>query len=235
MAKVTKVKKSPSQEAVKQHFSVKQIKPLTDNQQKTFDLYNEDKNIVLAGSAGTGKSFLALYLALNEVLKPNSCYKKIIIIRSAVPSREIGFVPGTLEEKSKIYQDPYVSIVNELIGRGDAWTFLFNKGIIEFSTTSFLRGVTFNDAIIVFDEFQSATFHELNTVMTRIGDNSRFILCGDFSQNDLNGKKEQSGFVNLMEILSQIKNIGIVNFTVLDVVRSGFVRSYLIAKDRLGI
>lgn len=233
---VAKAKKnSPADEAGKQHFQLKSIKPLTENQARTFEAYNEEKNLILSGSAGTGKSFLALHLGLKEILSAGSYYKRIVIIRSAVPSRDLGFVPGTLEEKSKIYQEPYINIVNELVGRGDAWQFLLNKEIIEFQTTSFLRGLTFNDCIIIFDEFQSATFHEIDSVLTRIGENCRFILCGDHAQNDLNIKREKSGFVDAVNILVSIDGVEQINFTIDDVVRSGFVKKYLTQKDKMGL
>ena len=230
-----KAKKTPAEEVGKQHYQLRQVKPLTDNQTKTFEAYDAGKNLVLSGSAGSGKSFLALYLALKDVLAFGSYYKKIIIIRSAVPSRDLGFVPGTLEEKSKIYQEPYMNIVNELVGRGDAWHFLFNKSIIEFQTTSFLRGLTFNDCIIIFDEFQSATFAEINTVLTRVGENCRFILCGDLAQNDLNEKKEKSGYNDALRILENIDDMATIKFTLEDVVRSGWVREYLKQKELLGL
>lgn len=229
-------KRTAAEEAQKQHFSIRNIEPLTENQSKVFDAYEEGKNIVLSGSAGSGKSFLAMYLALKELIKNSSShYKKLIIIRSAVPSRDLGFVPGTLEEKSKIYQDPYMNIANELIGRGDAWHFLVNKEIIEFQTTSFLRGLTFNNCIIIFDEFQSATFHEIDTVLTRIGENCRFLLCGDFNQNDLSIKREKSGFQDAVSILKNIDDVEEVRFTIDDVVRSGFVREYLKEKEKQGL
>jgi phosphate starvation-inducible protein PhoH len=152
-----------------------------------------------------------------------------------VPSRDLGFVPGTLEEKSKIYQEPYMNIVNELIGRGDAWHVLLNKNIVEFQTTSFLRGLTFTDCIIIFDEFQSATFHEIDTVLTRIGENCRFFLCGDYNQNDLNNKKEKSGFQDAMRILQRVGDVSQINFTIEDIVRSGFVKKYLMEKEKLGL
>lgn len=226
-------KKSAAAEAKSQHFALRDIKPLTENQRKTFEEYEEDYNLVLSGAAGTGKSFLALYLSLKEILKPNSYYGKVIIIRSAVPTRELGFVPGTLEEKSKIYQEPYVNIVNELIGRGDAWQFLFNKEIIQFQTTSFLRGLTFNDSIIIFDEFQSASFHEIDSVLTRVGQNCRFLLCGDYAQNDLNNKKERSGFEDIMKVLDNINSVKHIQFGLEDIVRSGFVKEYLTEKQKL--
>lgn len=229
-------RRTAAEEAQKQHFSIKSIQPLTENQEKAFDSYYDGKNLVLSGSAGSGKSFLAMYLALRDIIKGNdSNYKNLIIIRSAVPSRDLGFVPGTLEEKSKVYQDPYKNIANELIGRGDAWHFLLNKEIIEFQTTSFLRGLTFTDCIIIFDEFQSATFHEIDTVLTRIGENCRFILCGDFNQNDLSIKREKSGFQEAMRILENIDDVAEIRFTIEDVVRSGFVKKYLIEKEKQGL
>jgi len=228
-------KRTASAEAKSQHFTLKKIKPLTENQEKAFLAYDEGNNLVLSGSAGSGKSFLAMYLGLSELLDESSYYNRIIIIRSAVPSRDLGFVPGTLEEKAKIYQEPYMNIVNELIGRGDAWHFLVNKEIIEFQTTSFLRGLTFRNCIIVFDEFQSATFHEIDTVLTRVGENCRFILCGDYNQNDLNSKKEKSGLHDAVRILENIKNVGHIKFCTDDIVRSGFVKEYITQKEKLGL
>ena len=228
-------KKTASAEAKSQHFSIKKIQPLTENQEKTFEAYEAGNHLVLSGSAGSGKSFLAMYLGLKELLEEGSHYNKIIIIRSAVPTRDLGFVPGTLEEKAKIYQEPYMNIVNELIGRGDAWYFLLNKEIIEFQTTSFLRGLTFRNCIIVFDEFQSATFHEIDTVLTRIGENCRFILCGDLNQNDLNNRKEKSGLQDVMMILNKVSKTSHINFGLNDIVRSGFVKEYLIEKQKLGL
>lgn len=228
-------KKSAAEEVQKQHYALRGIKPLTDNQELTFKEFDKGNHLVLSGSAGSGKSFLAMYLALKELLIEKSYYNRIIIIRSAVPSRDLGFVPGTLEEKSKIYQEPYKNIVNELIGRGDAWHFFMNKEIIEFETTSFLRGLTFSDCIIIFDEFQSATFHEIDTVLTRIGENCRFILCGDYNQNDLSIKREKTGFIDAMKILEQIPDVSKIQFTIDDVVRSGFVKQYLVQKELLGL
>lgn len=229
-------KRTAVEEAQKQHLSIRNIQPLTDNQAKAFDEYNKGKHLVLSGSAGSGKSFLAMYLGLRDLIKNGSSgYKKLIIIRSAVPTRDLGFVPGTLEEKSKVYQDPYKNIVNELTGRGDSWHFLLNKEIIEFQTTSFLRGLTFTDCVIIFDEFQSATFHEIDTVLTRIGENCRFILCGDFNQNDLSIKREKSGFDVALKILQKLDDVEEVRFTFEDVVRSGFVKDYLIEKEKQGL
>ena len=233
--KPKKVPKTAAEEVSKQHFTLSEVRPLTDNQEKTFDEWHDGNHLVLSGSAGSGKSFLALYLALKELMADRSDYKKIIIIRSAVPSRDIGFVPGTLEEKSKIYQEPYKNIVNELIGRGDSWYFMAEKKIIDFQTTSFLRGLTFSDCIIVFDEFQSATFHEIDSVLTRVGENCRFILCGDHAQNDLSIKREKTGFMEIMSILNNMDNVSHIKFTTSDVFLSGFVKEYLIEKEKQGL
>ena len=228
-------KKTASAEAKSQHFSLRTIKPLTENQERSFEAYEAGNHLVLSGSAGSGKSFLAMYMGLKDLLADGSHYNKIVIIRSAVPSRDIGFVPGTLEEKAKIYQEPYMNIVNELIGRGDSWHFLLHKEIIEFQTTSFLRGLTFRDCIIVFDEFQSATFHEIDTVLTRIGENCRFILCGDYNQNDLNNKKEKTGFGDAINILEKIDDVVHIKFGIEDIVRSGFVKEYITHKEKMGL
>ena len=188
--------RTPKDEIEKQHFSLTKVHPLTKNQERTFEEYNKGQHLILSGSAGTGKTFIGMYLAFTELVKEKSCYNKIIIIRSAVPSRDLGFVPGTLEEKAKIYTEPYIQIVNELFGRGDSWHILKNnKEIIEFQTTSFLRGLTFSNCIILLGEFQSATFHEIDSVLTRVGENCKFILCGDYKQNDLEIRREKMDFM----------------------------------------
>ena len=228
-------KKSAAATAQQQHFSLKEIKPLTVNQEKTFSEYKKGNHLVLSGTAGSGKSFLALYLALNQVLTIGSEYEQLIIIRSAVPTRDLGFVPGSLEEKAKIYEAPYQNITNELFSRGDAYDLLRNKNIIDFGTTSFLRGLTFSHCIIIFDEFQSATFHEIDSLLTRVGNNCKFILCGDCKQNDLNMKKEKSGFGDAMKILERLYDVSHIEFGIDDVVRSGFVKSYIIQKEKLSL
>ena len=228
-------KKSAAATAQQQHFSLKEIKPLTVNQEKTFSEYKKGNHLVLSGTAGSGKSFLALYLALNQVLTIGSEYEQLIIIRSAVPTRDLGFVPGSLEEKAKIYEAPYQNITNELFSRGDAYDLLRNKNIIDFGTTSFLRGLTFSNCIIIFDEFQSATFHEIDSLLTRVGNNCKFILCGDCKQNDLNMKKEKSGFGDVMKILERLDDVSHIEFGIDDVVRSGFVKSYIIQKEKLSL
>lgn len=214
------------------NLTLKDIKPLTFNQRKTFEYFNEGKNLLLHGYSGTGKTFLALYLALREVMSSNQ-YKKIVIVRSAVQSRDVGFMPGNYKEKIKQFEDPYIQICKELFGRGDAYTILSNKGIVEFTTTSFLRGITFNDCIVIIDECQNNNFGELNTIITRMGDNSKVIISGDYRQNDLTKKYDESGLPDFMKIINKMKSFSRVEFEINDIVRSGTVREYIIAKEQL--
>lgn len=198
-----------------------EIDPLTHNQCLAFD---SDKNLVLCGSAGTGKTFISLYLAFDDILK--DYYNGVTLIRSAVPTRDIGFLPGSEKEKSKIYEVPYYNICNELFGRGDAYEILKNKGIIEFMTTSYLRGLTLNDSVIIVDETQNMSFHELDSIITRVGKNCRIIFCGDFMQSDL----KQNGLSDFVEILKSMECFDFIEFGVNDIVRSDFVKDYLIQK-----
>ena len=214
---------------------IKTIQPLTDTQQKLFDTFKLDTNIVLDGFAGCGKTFVTLYLALREVLL-NRRYKKVVIIRSIVPSRDIGFLPGSLEEKIAVYEAPYISIFAELLAREipDVYKKLQEQQLIEFMPTSFLRGTTINDAIIVVDEAQNLNFAEADTVITRVGANSKLVLCGDYNQSDLD-KKDKDGYKKILSILKSMYNVTTITFTEEDIVRSEFVKSYIIAKNRLGI
>src|SRR5210317_2215088 len=170
------------------------IKPITMAQHNVRTSWEDGQNIIMHGVAGTGKSFLALMLALREVMQENSHYKCVNIIRSVVPSREIGFLPGTAGEKLAAYEEPYVTICKKLFGRSDAYTLLKLKNVIEFTSTSFLRGDTFDDMIIIVDEYQNMNDSEINTIITRVGENSRVIFCGDHRQTDLHGKYDRSGY-----------------------------------------
>lgn len=216
------------------HFELRSIKPLTVNQQNTFDAYRQGYNLMLHGSPGTGKTFCALYLALQDLLQKNT-YDKIILIRSVVPSRDIGFLPGSMKEKIAVYEEPYREICDSLFGRGDGYDILKMKKIIHFTSTSFLRGMTFNNSIVVVDEAQNLEQHEINTVMTRIGDNSRMIVCGDFKQTDLVKRYDKQGITQLMAITKEIQSFTHIEFGPEDIIRSGLVKEYILAKEKLGI
>jgi phosphate starvation-inducible PhoH-like protein len=221
-------------ENVGSHFDLKQIVPLTRNQQNTFKAFYDGKHLLLHGVAGTGKTFVSLFLALEEILNQRN-YSKVIIIRSVVPSRDIGFLPGNAKEKSRIYEEPYKEICDTLFNRGDGYECLKSKNLIEFTTTSFLRGLTFNDAIVIVDETQNMTIQELDTVMTRVGENCRIIFCGDYMQSDLEKKEERKGLLTFMTILDTMNLFARVEFTKEDIVRSDLVKRYIIAKLELGI
>lgn len=210
-----------------------EYEPITENQKIAFDAYEEGDNLVLAGSAGTGKTFIALYMALEEMLDPDSMYRRIIIIRSAVPTRDIGFLPGTAEEKKMMYAIPYKNICNELFNDKASWGKLTTAQQIVFESTSFIRGATWDDSIIIVDEMQNLSFHELDSVITRVGKHSKVIFCGDYRQSDFKYKDEREGIFKFMNILEHMKNFTIVQFGWEDIVRSGMVRDYIMTKEMM--
>lgn len=214
------------------HFELKSIYPMTENQQKIFDFYDAGKNLVAYGSAGSGKSFLSLYLGLREMLNEGT-FNKIVILRSAVATRDLGFLPGTEREKISVYEAPYRSIINELFGRDDAYDIMKQKDLIEFESTSFLRGLTYSNCLIFVDEMENMTFSELNTIFTRIGEGTKIIFAGDIRQCDLNERKESSGMQDFLRIIRELEEFGLVEFTMDDCVRSGLVKNYLMVKERL--
>ena len=235
MAKRTRNGRAEQKEHKDQHFELRKVFPLTVNQQKTFDAYKQGSNLMLHGAAGTGKTFCAVYLSLEEILSNNSVYDRIIIIRSVVPSRDIGFLPGSMREKIEIYEDPYREICDDLFGKGDGYNILKLKNIVQFTSTSFLRGVTMNNSIVILDEAQNLESHETNTVMTRLGNNSKIIICGDFRQTDLVRRYEKEGITQLMQITKEINSFVHIEFETQDIIRSGLVRDYIMAKERLGL
>ena len=217
------------------------IKPLTPSQEKVFDYWNDNKNLFMYGAAGTGKTFVALYLALNEVLKNDSPYEKVYIVRSLVSTREIGFLPGDHEDKSYLYQIPYTNMVRYMFEMPDDNSFEMLYGnlkaqeTISFWSTSFIRGTTLDRAIVIVDECQNLNFHELDSIITRVGEDTRIIFCGDANQTDLVKTNERNGIHNFMNILRLMNEFGMVEFGVEDIVRSGLIRSYLLNKIALGL
>ena len=217
--------------------NLRTIEPLTDNQNIFFDAYKRGSYaFVLYGSAGTGKSMISLFKALEDVLSKETPYKKLVIVRSSVPSRQSGFLPGSLEEKNAVYEEPYKSICQDLFGRPDAYDRLVEQKHIEFISTSYLRGATFNDCIIFFDEFQNENWNSIKTVISRTGTRAKLILSGDYAQNDLTvNKNDQSGFEQVMKVIEYMNDFDIIKFTTDDIVRSSFTKNFLIACEKLGL
>ena len=198
------------------NLELQEIEPLTRNQLIAFE---SDKNMVLHGVAGTGKTFIACYFAFDDMIKGD--YDKLVLIRSAVPTRDIGFLPGSEKEKASVYEEPYKDIANEIFGRGDAYGILKQKSLVEFMTTSFIRGITLKHAVILIDECQNMSFHELDSIITRMGQGCRVIFCGAFRQADL----KQNGMQDFMKILKRMGEFDFIEFEVEDIVRSEFVKN----------
>ena len=217
------------------------IEPLTKNQEILFDLYKKEQNLVAYGCAGTGKTFITLYNALRDVLDEKTPYEKIYIVRSLVATREIGFLPGDHEDKSSLYQIPYKNMVKymfELPSEADfemLYGNLKTQGTISFWSTSFIRGTTLDKAIIIVDEFQNANFHELCSIITRVGEDCKIMFCGDATQSDLVKTNERNGIIDFMKILQVMPSIDIIEFQIEDIVRSGLVKEFLIAKMEIGV
>ena len=212
------------------------IEPITDNQKALFDSYKAGKHIIAYGSAGTGKTFVTLYNALKDVLDEKTPYEKIYIVRSLVSTREIGFLPGDHEDKSDIYQVPYKHMVKYMFQMPSDADFEMLYGnlkaqeTIKFWSTSFLRGTTLDNAIVIVDEFQNLNFHELDSIITRIGEDSKIYFCGDATQTDLQKTNERNGIVDFMKIIRSMPSFNSIEFGINDIVRSGLVKEYLIAK-----
>lgn len=214
--------------------TLRDIKPLTLSQSRTFKAFDNDKHLILHGLAGTGKSYISLYLALREVLSGASDYEKVVLIRSVVPTREMGFLPGSIKEKIKVYEAPYEKICSDLFSRGDSYSILKSKNYVEFTSTSFIRGLTYDNCIIIVDEIQNMTFHELDSVITRVGESCKIVFCGDYKQSDLQRDNDRHGLLDFMNILRKMDMFEYVEFGEQDIVRSKFVKEYIIQKARLG-
>lgn len=219
------------------NFNLSHIEPITENQKLAFNAYERGQHLCLLGSPGTGKTFLSIYNALKTISDRSSPQRKVVIVRTAQPSKQIGFLPGSDKEKLSVYEAAYKGIFSELYKRGDAYDVLKTKGMVEFVGTSFLRGITIDDAVIIIDEIQSMSFPEIFTILSRLGSNSRLIICGDANQDDLTSArfKEVTGLPKLKQVLSHMSSVESVYFGTEDIVRSGFVKDLIIAFEKTGL
>jgi len=233
-----KSRKKPQQITLDQMV---ELQPLTDNQEKLFDSYDQGKCIVAHGAAGTGKSLITIYKALEEVLDPSTPYEKVIIVRSIVPTRDIGFLKGSIEDKQSEYEKPYKYMIKKLFNLNSDEEYELLYGNLKaqksfyFMSTSFIRGMTFDDCIIIVDEFQNLSGHELDSIITRIGENCKIMFCGDATQSDLIKTNDKNGIIDFMKILREMPSVDIIEFQLEDVVRSGFVKEYLTVKYSLNL
>ena len=220
---------------------MRDIEPLTDNQKSLFEAYAKEQNLVAYGVAGTGKTFITLYNAIKDVLDPSTPYEKVYIVRSLVATREIGFLPGDHDDKSSLYQIPYKHMVKYMFEMQSEADFnmlygnLKGQDTIAFWSTSFIRGTTFDKTIVVVDEFQNLNYHELDSIMTRVGSQSKIKFCGDATQSDLIKQNERNGIVDFMQVLRIMSSVDVIEFGVEDIVRSGLVKEYILAKLEIGL
>ena len=220
---------------VDQRFKMKQVYPMTEAQQDFFDAYGSGKNVMAIGSAGTGKTYLAMYLALKDVLK-NDKFREVIVIRSAVQTRDQGYLPGSAADKMAMFESPYIDIVNDLYNEKSAYGILKQRGSIRFMSSSFIRGLTFDNAIVIVDEAQNCNYGELSTIITRLGDDSKVVICGDTKQNDLvKSKYDVSGLGGFARVIEKMGSFETIKFTLNDVVRSSIVKEFLEAEELVGV
>jgi phosphate starvation-inducible PhoH-like protein len=227
------IRKKPNRGATIKPGHLSDYEPFSDNQAKAWKSWKEGKNLVMSGSPGTGKTFMAMNFALKEVLESGSDYDQLVVVRSIVPTRDIGFLPGDEEEKKKVYMAPYQALCSEITEDPSAWHKLLQNKKVEFQSTSFIRGVTYDNAIIIVDEMQNLNFHELDSVITRVGVNCRIIFCGDYHQSDFRAKNERDGIIEFLSILYHMKDFDIIEFGWQDIIRSGIVRDYIMTKEML--
>lgn len=223
------------------HQQLVTIKPIGENQKVVFDSWKKGKHQFLFGCAGTGKTFISVYNALQSVFDLKTSYDRVVLVRSLIPTREIGFLPGDEEDKAALYQVPYQNMVRFMFEMPNEQQFntlydrLKGQGSLYFLSTSFLRGLTFDNTIVIVDECQNLNFHELDTIITRVGQDSKIVFCGDFNQTDLVRQNEKNGLHDFLRVLEEMEEFNCTEFTLGDIVRSGFVRSYLINKIKLGV
>lgn len=228
-----KVKRQKNQHVTK-NMNLKSITAMTNGQQQAIDSYQSGQHLLLHGMAGTGKTFLSMYLGLRDIEEQYDEKTKLTIVRSVVPTRDMGFLPGNQKEKTAAYELPYKAICSELYGRGDAYEILKQKGFIEFISTSFIRGITLNNCVILVDECQNMNFHELDSIITRAGDNVQIIFSGDFRQSDFRWDDEKQGIQDFMKIISRMDKFDNVEYYARDIVRSAMVKDYIIERANHG-
>jgi len=220
---------------LKNNFDIVNIQPITETQGEVWEAFYTNKNLLLHGYAGTGKSFVSLYLSLRELLE-DDVYDKIIIVRSVVPTRDIGYLPGSINEKIKVYEDPYRHIFTELFGRAEAYDTFKTNNAVEFISTSFIRGHTFNDCIIIVDEMQNMDWGELSSIITRVGENCKIVFCGDVMQSDFRFRERinKDDIIDFMNVIKNMSEFKMIEFGVRDIVRSSLVKSFIIESTKLG-
>lgn len=228
-------KQHPQQNMSIRIDSLLTVDPITPKQKAAWDAYREGDHLALIGTAGTGKTFLALYLALEEVMNKSTPFETVHIVRSVVPTREVGYLPGTLEDKLDAFTGPYRAACTELFDDARAWEKLVHNNYITFGSTSYIRGVTFNSSVVLVDEVQNLNFHELDSVITRVGQATKVIFCGDYHQSDFKAAKDKEGINIFLSILENMRHFSIINFGWEDIVRSDFVRDYIMTKEWMGI
>lgn len=211
------------------------VEPITDTQEEAFKQWKAGHNLILSGCAGTGKTFVAMYLALKEIMLKPDLYRELVIIRSIVPTREIGFLPGGEEEKKQAYTIPYRSICFDLFGYNEAWPKLVTQKKIKFESTSFIRGSTFDNAIVIVDEMQNCNFHELDSIITRVGEDCKIIFSGDYYQTDFKHDDEKRGIIKFLGIIEQMRFFRMIEFGWEDIIRSDLVRDYIMTKEMLKV
>lgn len=227
-------KRNKKQKVNALNFELTPIYPKTNNQQKVFDLYDEGKNLFLYGCPGTGKTLCPIYLGLRDMLEYGT-YEKIVLIRNNETTKECGFLPGDVKQKFEVFERAFKGQINFLFNRDDAWEILEKKNILQFENTSFLRGITYSNCLIIADECQNYSMAEFSTIVTRLDETSRIVFCGDYGQTDLNLKKDPSGFNDFLKIVNLMDEFSTVEFTVDDIVRSDLVKSFILAKIKLGL